>query len=105
MSTTLDILVAARAKIAQGWCQGAYAKDAKGEATESLSPDAERWCSAGAITASTGANDFFAREAARDAFVKAIDAGNLALWNDAPGRTQAEVLAVFDEAIRRAGGQ
>jgi hypothetical protein len=73
--TTKEILIAARAKVAQGWCQGAYAKDAYGNTEEQED--------ALALLGYTGESEV-------------ID------WNDAPGRTQAEVLEAFDKTIANA---
>lgn len=43
-------------------------------------------------------------KAAYDALVSVtgVEPGCLSDWNDAPGRTHAEVLAAFDEAIKAA---
>ncbi len=38
-------------------------------------------------------------EAANRAFRKAIFRVSIPGWNDAPGRTEAEVLAAFDRAV------
>jgi hypothetical protein len=54
------------------------------------------WCLTGALTkVSKRYSDY---RPAADALHQAIKEP-LVSWNDAPGRTQAEVLAKFDEAI------
>jgi hypothetical protein len=104
--TTLGFLVAARAKIAQGWTQRVYARDARDRAVMYDSPAATCWCLNGALAslAWTGPDPELV-EAYR--LVRAAAVGDGAefpfeksvKWNDAPGRTQAEVLAAFDRAI------
>lgn len=100
--TTLEILRAGRARIERGWCQGAFARDANGHDVLSRSPRARAWCTSGAVEfdsrpMSAGA---FAAHVALCAALPAdwIEDG-AASWNDAPGRTQAEVLALYDAAI------
>ena len=46
-----ELLIKAQAVIAdpRRWTQDVYAKDAKGQATKTLSPDAACWCSLGAL--------------------------------------------------------
>jgi hypothetical protein len=39
---------------------------------------------------------------ARDLILEVADCESIVRWNDAEGRTQAEVLAALDEAIKRA---
>lgn len=100
MTTTLEILRAARAKIERPecWTKGAFARDAVGGECMSSEPDAVCWCSDGAIgavIATTDVHDFCAFEA----LSRAIGNLHVAEWNDAPERTHAEVLAAFDAAI------
>lgn len=88
--TVKEDLIKTRAKIAAGWCQGASARNAKGEAVS--------FCILGAFMASgvacSGPTSY--------ALAKVATPGNLgvlARYNDTPGRTKEEVLAVFDKAI------
>jgi hypothetical protein len=74
----VDILKAAKAKIEQGWTQRSF-------------------CVEGAIL-SCNAPGLLPLDALRY-LQRAIDTP-LPWWNDAPGRTQAEVLAAFDRAIQ-----
>ena len=98
MSATAEVLADARALVAEGWCQGEL---------EVIDPDPavpNRYCPIGAILAAApgdGAAEpswpgAAARAALRDA--NGIE-GSLAEWNDAPGRTQAQVLEAFDRAV------
>lgn len=90
-SRDMIVLEKARERIAQGWCQATYGKDAK-------------VCLLGALNfAVTGRAD-------EDQYARLLGfrtrgwktAGTVAFeWNDATGRTQAEVLARFDAAIAK----
>lgn len=98
MSPT-EILTAAREKIAtpDAWCKDDYSRDGK------------RFCAVGAIQSAAGCLTFrrtieFHR--ATNALASAIggsesdtNEGHILIWNDAPERTHAEVLAAFDRAI------
>ncbi|MGH7968354.1 MAG: DUF6197 family protein [Limisphaerales bacterium] len=94
--TTLEILVAARAKIAQGWTQGCLARDARGEQSDCWSKESRFFCAGGALMAACQ-EGHHAMLTIKNLVGDRVDA-----WNDAPGRTQAEVLAVFDRAIESA---
>jgi hypothetical protein len=97
--TTLEILKGARAKVAQGWCQHAYALNSLGVSVGVKDEDACRWCPAGAVIA---LGDFDENQNAYDALLAAAEwpgAPMVTEWNDQKGRTQAEVLAAFDKAI------
>ena len=76
------------------WTQGTFARDAHGEPTTSSGPRATCWCASGAIRRITpGRLD---RRQARDYLDKVV--GTITLFNDALGRTQAEVVAALREA-------
>ena len=96
--TTVEVLKAARAKIEQGWCQGSYARNAMNEKVLYRSVDACRWCAMGAIVSLGGVDWITAADVIKQA--NAIEV--IPKWNDAPNRTQAEVLAAFDKAIELA---
>lgn len=104
--TTAEILKAAREKVAAGWTQGENARDEDGNPVGAGA--AACWCAYGAIDAATpreglGYAEFY--RVRSDAMLILRDAiglpgtNRIADWNDAPGRTQAEVLAAFDRAI------
>jgi len=95
--TTLEILVKARELIAEPerWTQGAFARDEHGF-SRYVCPgefDYTCYCASGALRAAGGYTTHPA--------YNAIHTGGPAVcvWNDAPGRTHAEVLAAFDAAI------
>lgn len=116
--TVREVLVAARDKIAKpnGWIQDHYAADANGRVCPETAPEAACFCADGALYAASNVwnlinDDYFntmevVRDAA-DALYIAIYGttptdsrhGGIIQWNDAKGRTQEEVVAVFDKAI------
>lgn len=82
--TAVEVLRAAREKVAAGWCKGAD-RNRDG-----------RYCLMGAINAAT--DDWDALAPARQGIYRLVG-DTPRTWNDAIGRTQAEVLAVLDQAI------
>lgn len=96
MTDALKILKRARSLIAEGWCQGVSAQDANGHCTSVDSVHAVKWCIDGAFCASAGVGYLEAIKCLSRAF---DSPQSIILWNDTPGRTQAEVLAAFDRAI------
>jgi hypothetical protein len=99
-SAVADKLDEARALIERGWCQGWFAKDARGNNCMEYRPEAVCWCMGGALF-KVGAPD------AVDLLRRVIggDWDGIADFNDAPGRTQAEVIDAFKRAaeLARAG--
>lgn len=106
-----DILKAARAKLALGWCQGSMVRDASGKPIDLYSEDGCKFCMLGAIATSlkeilkrppSGSDDYQPYDAARNAFIQANSVegvGAMLSYNDYPGRTQEEMLAATDKAI------
>lgn len=93
MSTVLDVLIAARGKIArpEDWGKGRRGSDRRWETS----------CAAEAIEESSELANAGER---RDAYAALENAGGIPIfgivtWNDAPERTYAEVLTAFDRAI------
>lgn len=98
--TTTEILRAARAKVQKGWCQGRLARNADGKGISPDDPDAVSWCAIGGIESNHKITEGQAWEAKRlFRRVVGLTGPGIDKWNDAPGRTQAEVLAAFDAAI------
>lgn len=102
---TKEALIAARELIAKpgAWCQGHYAIDSDLMVTDPSGGDACSWCPLGAlgrVTTWRGQMD-----AQPDAFLDASDrlsvsaGAQIVRWNDDGTRTQAEVIALFDQAI------
>lgn len=82
------------------WTQGWFAKDDQGTDTHSLSPQAACWCSLGALTKAAGSG-YYSRELGY--LEKVLDAKTgqgVSQFNDS--HTHAEVVEVFDEAIKLA---
>lgn len=100
MTPTSRVLREARRLVKRGWCQFALARDDRRRRCGLDAPRATRFCMIGAIgRASPGA----ARGKALDAVTRALHRDfrcwGTGAFNDAPGRTLAEVLEVFDRAI------
>lgn len=100
--TTLEILRRGRERVAKGWCQKAQARDADGFSSNADSPSAAQWCAIGAIV--DEADESGARLEAQRALRGALGRSRLTYyavveWNDTPGRTQAEVITLFEKAI------
>lgn len=98
---TAEKLREARALIERGWCQDDPAQDANRNLVCETDPDACRFCAFGAMSRvdPLGCADFALTQSAR----RKGYAGYIA-FNDTPGRTQSEVLALFSEAIALAEG-
>ncbi len=107
MNPTVNLLTQARAVIERGWCQGCFARDAQGQPIESTDPLAETFCIRGA-TRVIAPNDDDVRARAHRHLEDVIialtdgDCDSIASYNDDTSRTQAEILAVFDAAIKLA---
>lgn len=99
---TIDVLRAAREKVAQGWTQGATARDEEGFWVGVRTPAARSWSADGAV-------QFAARTLKMKKTVmlvlRAISGDDLVHWNDSVGRTQAQVLDLFDRAIAAEAGK
>lgn len=85
------------------WAQGNYAKTSDGNCVLATSPHAKSWCVLGAIQRVTDLDMKLYEPCRNAATKKARDDGwagcpTCTTWNDAPTRTQAEVVA-FLEAL------
>ncbi len=108
---TSEVLQAAKAKVESGWTQGTAARNAAGITCNAYDDDARSWCALGAIAAVTPpaclANNqtdeiFQLRYQVQDDLVRPLNLPSslcFPAWNDAPGRKQEEVVALFDKAI------
>lgn len=88
----------------KGWTQGVLARDASGNAVYPFSSEAECFCIAGAARGclSDDKIDEF-RKACLNIIGSAPYWNALADWNDAPGRTQAEVVALAERVEKEMG--
>lgn len=93
---TIEILKAARELIAKpnGWTQRVMARNDSGAAVAASDSEASCFCAWGAIRAAGGDWEWPALKA-----LDGVAGERVETFNDAPGRTQAEVVAKFDEAI------
>ena len=98
--TAATVLREARKLVERGWTQGAAARTADGKSVGEDSPAATCWCSLGAM--SKGSDDCDVYADAKGFLLMAVAASNIAKWNDALGRTQAEVVNAFSKAIELA---
>lgn len=102
------VYVKARALVAQGWAQGWFvtAKDKSKQRPLLMevraNPKLAGQCNfdmIGAIVASMDPGKHF-ESVYYGPMEHVIPAHNISVWNDTPGRTQDEVVAMFDKAIR-----
>jgi hypothetical protein len=100
------VLVGAAALLREGWCQGADARDAADQPVPGWDEDAASWSVLGALLGSQGRGARTAQQVPVEALAGAAagvgvatDAYSLKTWNDAEGRTHADVLAALDRAI------
>ena len=98
MSTTNETryaLIRARAKVREGWTQNKLAVDRYGYAALPHRPNACRWCASGALRAVNA--PWLAYRVLREQTPRHL----VATYNDEPGRTQADILDLFDRAIEK----
>lgn len=108
----LQALRAVRERLARGWVQRDFAVDEFGASVTSCDPRACCWCLSGAWIAACNAElgpklSFGVADAWTESHVflmaaiheKALRPLDVISYNDATGRTKAEVLAVADRAI------
>lgn len=98
--TAVDVLRAARALIEKGWTQYDFARNSGGWGVDEWHHSAACFCSWGALN--RAGIDLECNTASAIHWLRSATVGPIAVWNDAPGRTQAEVLAAFDKAIELA---
>jgi hypothetical protein len=84
-----------------GWCQGAYAKTAKGRPVGPHSKSATQWCITGAMRFLAGISSESYRQVDHAlegvAWRRGMGAGYV-VWQDQRGRTKAEVIRFLKEA-------
>lgn len=103
----VEILQEGRRLVAQGWCQGAMAKNAEGRAVEACSPTATAFDPLGAIERAVlnlqgGDRRYLIQNYYKGFYALAWELhthSRLAVWNDDPTRCHAEVLERFDRAL------
>lgn len=92
---------------ADGWCQGAYARNAAGGKVDELSEAAGRRCLLGALRRAAG-NEVETPVGFTEAVWECYEQArlerlrpSLIAWQDAPGRTLAEVLGFLGRVMLR----
>lgn len=117
----LKVIEGAQSLLEQGWCQRNGAKDAQGVPCVPSRPYAVEWCINGALDAASRFDDYSLSPAV-DAVFETISsypdfvpygegvapwhkAISIATWNDAPERTQEEVVFAIVETIERLQGE
>ena len=87
----------------EDWTQGTAARDDYGDPVEACHMGACKWCATGALIVAMnvhGVNINHARPLVRSLLAQIGNTyASIVEWNDAPGRTHAGVLAIFDNAI------
>ncbi len=102
--TTKDLLIAGRARIERGWCQGTYARDDDGVQVyaEDLDYPGLSFCALGAIgeqiSRCEGAALILANHIPKDRRYP-LNARSVSWFNDDPSTTKEDVLALYDRAI------
>lgn len=103
--TPREVLLKAAALVERGWTQHEMARDRVGNKVSPISDTAVCWCALGAAKrVADGHTHPYSH--ARDALYAHLfahpDSGDgpdpVTTWNDAPGRTQAEVVAALKAA-------
>lgn len=94
----VELLRRVEARLRQGWTQGAWARDARSRRLGASSSRARCWCIAGAVWAERDERPPLVSARALCA-LRGVCGVDLLGWNDAPGRTQAEVLDAVAQAI------
>lgn len=104
MTQLLDDLRAARELVAAGWCQGESALGKRGNIVSIFDDHAVAFCASGACERAASRRDEMTEHSERlhFALLAVIQVDDVAEWNDAPERTQADVVAAFTAAIQRA---
>jgi hypothetical protein len=95
-----NIAIAARAALARGWIQGHQAHDANGNFCDPSDDRAVSFCIIGAIEhgRSELVEGYWPCTQILERLRKKVCTSPVA-WNDKPGRTKEEVLAIFDAVI------
>lgn len=102
--TTLEVLKAAKALLQCGWTQGVGARTSAGVAVGSHNPLATRFCALGALARTTPSHAHYCT--VRNVLEQHLPPGTPGVmsYNDVPTTTYADILALFDRAIRHAKG-
>lgn len=101
-SNMKNILIEVRALLAKGWCQKEYATTATGDPVSEYDPRAASFCFLGAFHK---ARNILGLHSSKHPgitltdYEQALHIDNVVYYNDFPGRTKEEILALIDEAL------
>lgn len=102
-SEVAAVLNKAASLVEQGWTQGDWAVDSAGHPVDVHNREACAWClNAAVVRARDTARHIPEWGPIQRAVTQAIGSSMWARWNDAPGRTQAEVVAALRQAAELA---
>jgi hypothetical protein len=115
--TAAAMVSEARRLVESGWCQGAHARNGAGLEVPSWSEEARSWSLLGALLTSwhrqdsqddadviSHLADAHALGEATEVLGEVIGTASLDRWNDAPQRTQKDVMAAMERALRALNG-
>jgi len=99
-----DVLLAAAALLEKdgGWTQGASARDKSGEPVGVDAPQAVSWDIHGALARVAESITSSAFNVAEEVLRSRLPPGGIPEWNNAPERTQAEVVMLLRETAAHA---
>lgn len=105
----VEVLQKARALLEKGWCQGVAARTDKGTSVSPRNRHATSFCVYGSLCCAGYEENMDLHAAIDDIMFGRLEVYSFGAWNDAPGRTQEEVLTLMDRAIdlarqKEAGG-
>lgn len=83
------------------WCQKAHARRADGSACPVFDPAAASYCVLGLVDRITGDRDIHTYVRAIDLIHDVLQDVTVVGWNDTPGRTVGEVVALLRQAAGR----
>lgn len=89
----------------EAWTKGAIARDAEGVEVNETDRSAVCWCLFGAIGRVAWREEEEVSRYLCRAGSSGPGPGEITLWNDAPERTHADVLALLDRAIKEVEGE
>ena len=96
--TTKEVLIKAKSLIEQGWVQYVAARTKNGKYTYATDVEACKWCATGALMAAenkVSPNQDCLR------LLNDICSTGVIHFNDDPNTTQADIISLFDKAIKR----
>lgn len=99
-----DVLVAARDLIAKGWTQSTSARDNRGIRVDLDGDEATCFCAYGAVARIAGRNNVLLQQVL-DILTPLTAGYGIVYFNDGVGRTQQDVIDLFNKGIEYCGQQ